>query len=64
MSPGGEQSELLNSMMNLCLELKMQASDEIFQKIQEYANLAAKTALALQKQQQQNSTTGHSYASN
>jgi hypothetical protein len=38
-------------MRNLCLELKMQASDEIFQKIQEYANLAAKTALALQKQQ-------------
>jgi hypothetical protein len=49
MSPGGEQSELLNSMMNLCLELKMRASDEIFQKIQEYANLAAKTALALQQ---------------
>ena len=30
MSPGDEGSELLKSMMNLCLELKMQASDEIF----------------------------------
>jgi hypothetical protein len=30
LSPGAEGSELLNSMMNLCLELKMKASDEIF----------------------------------
>ncbi len=43
----GEGQELINSMMNLCLELKMKSSDEIFQKIQEYANLAAKTALVL-----------------
>ncbi|TNV85512.1 hypothetical protein FGO68_gene4870 [Halteria grandinella] len=47
--PQLNNSDLLNTLKSLQQELQIEASSEIFQKIQKYAALAASTAIALQQ---------------